>query len=115
MDKLKLDLDTLNSFCNCTNKVKSQKYSKIIEKGSDELISVLNDCILNTLNGNINISEQDKQTLKNSKKFLRKITSSKKTSSKRKILIQEGSGFLPLILPGAISLITALIEQLTKQ
>ena len=115
MDKLKLNLDTLNSFCNCTKKAKQPKYSKIIDKGSEELITVLNDCVLNTLNGNINLSEEDKQKLKKHKRFLRKIINSKKSSTKRKILVQEGFGFLPLILPGAITLLTALIEHLTKK
>jgi len=46
---------------------------------------------------------------------LRRILKQKTTKDKKKILVQEGHGFLLLILPGAITLITALLENLIKK
>lgn len=113
MENLKNNLETLKLICNCTKKTKTKQ---LIQKlGNENLIKTLNDCILNTLNGNINISHKDKIKLKKFKSFLRKILKFKKIKDKKKLLVQQGHGFLPLILPGAITLITALLDNFYKK
>ena len=112
MEELKLNLETLKKICNCTKKTNTKNLLNSSKDNS--LIRVLNDCILNTLNGNVKVSEKEKARLKKYKGILRKILKEKKLTSKKKFLIQKGQGFLPLILPGAISLITSLIDYFQK-
>ncbi len=112
MEYLKNNLPTLKLICNCTKKSNTKK---LIIEGDDNLIRVLNDCVLNTLNGNINLSKKEKKRLRKFKIYLRRILKQKTTKDKKKILVQEGHGFLPLILPGAITLITALLENIIKK
>ena len=61
MEYLKNNLPTLKLICNCTKKSNTKKF---IFEGDYNLIRALNDCVLNTLNGNINLSKKDKKRLK---------------------------------------------------
>ena len=110
MNHLERNLEYLKilSFCSKTNK------NLIVKKGTKDLINTLNECAINTLNGNIRISNKNKSKLKRFKYPLRKLVRNKKISDKKKILIQEG-GFLQYILPGAITLITTLIEHFLRK
>ena len=106
MDKLQKNLDTLKILSCCNKKTKTD----ILQKSDSDLIHCLEECVLNTLNGNIKLSDKEIKKLKKFKYSLRKILDKKKSSDKKKIFIQEG-GFLQYILPGAIALITSLIEK----
>lgn len=110
MEKLEKKLDTLKLLKDCKNKIKNQ----IINKGDDDLILSLNECVINTLNGNVNLSQKDIKKLTKFKRSLRKLIRNKEIKKKKRILIQEG-GFLPVILPSAITLISTLIELLRKK
>lgn len=110
MEKLEKKLDTLKLLKDCKKKIKNQ----ILNKGDDELIRALNECVINTLNGNVKLSLNDIKKLKKFKKSLRKLVRNKDIIKKKKILIQEG-GFLPIILPSAITLISTLIDLIKKK
>lgn len=89
----------------CNNKNRKN----IFDKSEQDLVTVLEECVLNTLNGNIQHSKKDRKKLEKHKYNLRKFINCQTSKGKKKILIQKG-GFLQYILPGAISIITALIE-----
>ena len=81
----------------------------MIKKGEKDRILSINECVINTLNGNITLSPKEKLKLKKFKYSLRKLLKNKSIQKKKKILIQEG-GFLQILLPNAISLITTLLD-----
>lgn len=71
----------------------------IIRYSDPDLISTINECVYNTLKGNIPLTKREISKLKTFKKVLRKIFRAlgdlKKT---RKIIIQSGGAFLPTLL-----------------
>jgi hypothetical protein len=109
MDKLKNNLEKLKvlSCCGKKNRI------KILKNGDENLILCVCECILNTLNGNIQYPPKIFKKLKSVKYILRKINKLKNINDKKKILIQKG-GFLQYLLPAAITVITSLIENFQK-
>lgn len=64
-----------------------------------DLIKTIDECIVNTLNGNLPITNSEKVKLKKFKAVLRKILKSKGgLNKKRKIISQSGGSFLPTLL-----------------
>ena len=59
--------------------------------------------------------DNDKEKLRNYKYTLRKIITTKQANKNKELLIQKGGNFLPLILPGAISLLTTIIDFINKK
>ena len=101
MKKIAENLNFLKLFCNCTKKL----HKHLINGANQEHIICLCECILNCLNGNVNLNEPEKSQLKKYKK--RMLTKKKLGLKKRKqLLIQKGSGFLPLIIPAVIAVVT---------
>jgi hypothetical protein len=100
------DLLTLLSKC------KKRMLKAVINASDRELVLTVCECILNCLNGNISLSEKDKQKLKKHKKILRTlIQKGNSIKLRKKLLIQQGSGFLPIILPTVISSIASLLTK----
>ena len=107
MDKHNFEIIKILSDC------KKGIRNKIIRRADDSLIVNLCECVINTLNGNINQSDSNLYQLKKYKKSLRKIVKLKKLKSKKKIFLQEG-GFLQILLSAAILLISSLIDSFKK-
>lgn len=71
----------------------------ILKHSSDDLVAALNEIAFNVASGNHSVSNSDKNKLKRYKSHLRSfIKPSNSLSSKRKILVQSGSGFVPILL-----------------
>ena len=104
----KHNFELLKILSNCKKGIRN----KIIKKADNTLLVNLCECVINTLNGNIKQSDSNLYQLKY-KKSLRKIIKLKKLKSKKKVFLQEG-GFLQILLPTAISLITSLIDNFKK-
>ena len=116
MEKFNLEkeirnLDKLKTLCNCDKNSKK----KLLSRSDKEFINIIRDCILNVLNGNIKLCDNDKEKLRNYKYTLRKIITTKQANKNKELLIQKGGNFLPLILPGAISLLTTIIDFINKK
>lgn len=109
MEKLEKNLNVLKTLSCC----KRKKRISIIKNGKRDLIKSIDECILNTLNGNVQLDKKVKDKLKRYKYSLRKILRKKKLKDKKNILIQEG-GFLSTLLPTAIVIITSLLDKLKK-
>ena len=105
MDKLKKNLTNLKTLSCCSKKIKD----KLIKKGKKDLINCLDECVYNTLNGNVKLSPKNKIKLSRYKYSLRKLLKKKSQKGKKKIIIQEG-GFLRILLPSAIALISSLFN-----
>lgn len=79
---------------------------KTILKAADyNLIKAIVECVYNVLVGNVKLSTQCTKKLRKHKKVLRKIHSkrSKKWKNKKKVIVQSGGSFLPLLLAPVIS------------
>lgn len=64
-----------------------------------DLIKTIDECIFNTLHGNIPLADSEKEKLKKFKSILRKILSTKGgLNKKRKVISQHGGSFLPPLL-----------------
>jgi|LakMenEpi03Aug12_release.lakeMendotaPanAssembly.Ray.scaffolds.fasta_scaffold340327_2 hypothetical protein len=109
MENLEKNIQNLKILSCCDKALKN----KLISKGDKSLILTLTECVLNTLNGNVKISDRDKEKLAKKKYLLRKLLSCKSIKAKRENLIQQG-GYLQYILPAAITLISTLLERTKK-
>ena len=68
------------------------------------------ECSLNVLKGNIPLTGKQKKSLAKYKSTLRKIASKKGSlSTKKKTIVQNG-GFLNILIPAALSVLTGLIN-----
>ena len=105
MDKLNKNLNNLKTLSCCSKKIKD----KLIKKGEKKLIDCIDECVYNTLNGNVKLSPKDKIRLSKYKYSLRKLLNKKNQKDKKKVIIQEG-GFLRILLPSAIALISSLLN-----
>ena len=110
MEKLDRNLNKLKLLSCCSKKIKDN----CINKCNRELIKTIEECVLNTLNGNIFFSKKDKNKLVKYKYSLRKLLKEKSQKNKKKILIQQG-GFLQILLPSAITLITELLNRIQQK
>lgn len=74
-----------------------------------DLIKTIDECIYNTLCGNIRLTESEKKSLKKFKSVLRKVLKAKGgLNKKREIISQSGGSFLPTLL---LPIVTAGVAQ----
>lgn len=76
-----------------------ERRHNIVRHSDLDLIKTINECVHNSLKGNIPLKKSEISKLKNFKKILRKIfQSAGGLEKKRKIIIQSGGAFLPVLL-----------------
>lgn len=98
-------LEYLKAIC----KIKSK--SSILKTCPNNIIKALCECAMNALQGNVPLTKKQKSKLSSYKTSLRKLSSKKlPLYKKRQLLIQRGEGFLSILLPAAISVISSLIN-----
>lgn len=103
----KQQLRDLHLIKNCPKNLKR----KLLKKISSRSVKAICECVLNTLNGNIPLSRYQKNALKKYKGPLRKIGNKKGSLfTKKKLIIQHG-GFLNILIPAALSVLTGLINR----
>jgi Trp operon repressor len=91
----------------------SQRRKQLISLATPEELKAVEECILNIVRGNLTISRAQRQKLQKYKKALRKITDrTGSKSSKKKILRSQQGGFLPTLLPIALSALTSIVPAL---
>ena len=108
MNRLESKKEYLQILSLCNPKMRKA----IIQNGDKELISTICECILNCINGNIDINTDTKQKLCRHKEILRKLIQKRNSSFKQKkqLLIQKGGAILPIILSTVLSgLVSSLI------
>jgi hypothetical protein len=106
MKKVKRNFDYLRVLGNCKKKM----LKAIITSSDKELISCICECILNCLNGNIKLKDKEIVGLRPFKRIFRELLIKKKPlKRKKKILIQHGSGFLPILIPAIIQALSSIL------
>lgn len=84
---------------------------KILQKIDIKCIKAICECCLNTLQGNVPLTKSQKKSLSRHKSTLRKLQDRKVSLvKKRKLIIQKGGGFLSVLIPAALSVISSLIH-----
>lgn len=90
---------------------KSRRKAKVLKTCPNALIKSVCDCVLNLLKGNLPISKGIIKRLSPFKRTLRTLSKKKvPLFKKRRLLIQKGDGFLSLLIPTAISVLSSLIH-----
>lgn len=87
------------------------KYKKALLQTCDEKeINVICECVHNVLQGKVELKEKEKSKLKKYKHILRKLVRKCSNACRKKIIVQKGGAFLPLILGSILSgLVTYLL------
>lgn len=89
----------------------SKNPKQIIQKVPNSIVKSLCECVLNVLHGNVPLTKTQINSLSKHKTCLRKLSDKKvPLYKKRKLLVQKGDGFLSILLPAAISIISSLIH-----
>lgn len=90
-----------------------KKRRKLLEAANLELIKSIVECIENVLKGNVQLKKKCVEKLKRYKTTLHKIfNTTNKLSHKKKVIVQSGGGFIPVLLA---SLIPVLAERLFRR
>lgn len=106
MSPTKKQLQQLELIHRCPKKLKKELISRLPK----ECIKTICECTLNLLKGNVPLTKQQKKNLQKYKSTLRDIADKKKSLFvKRKLIIQKG-GFLPILIPTVISVLTKIID-----
>ncbi len=91
---------------NCEKKIRDA----VLNKCSKERILSIVECILNVINGNIQIDPESYEKLKPFNKIFKKILDKKNNFKiKRKLIVQKG-GFLQFLIPAIVSGIATIIS-----
>jgi len=90
-------------------KKKSLYRTTILKKADNNLISAICESIYNILEGNVPLRSDQKVLLIKYKSVLRKLVQRNKIKYKKKLLVQSG-GFLGIVLPAVLSLVSSLFD-----
>lgn len=80
------------------------KYQKALLKSCDEEeINCICECIHNVLKGKVPLAEKAKKKLKKYKDLLRKLVRKSTKQVRKRLIVQKGGSFLPIILGSILS------------
>ena len=96
------------SFLKLLTKSNKKLRNSIIDGSNKALITVICDCIYNTLNGKVNLSNDEKLHLSKHKRYLRQMIS-KNTLKKKKHILKQHGGFLQFLIPAIIEGLTTVL------
>lgn len=84
-------------------KLKPKYREALLKSCGEEEINCICECIFNVLKGKIPLEDKEKSKLKKHKTLLRKLISKGPSKSKKRIIVQKGGAFLPIILGAVLS------------
>lgn len=90
---------------------KCKNKGALLRKCPNSLIKCVCECALNLLKGNVPITRRQKNRLAPYKRTLRRLGDKKiPLFKKRRLLVQKGEGFLSILIPAAVSLLSSLFH-----
>ncbi|KFM82188.1 hypothetical protein X975_00679, partial [Stegodyphus mimosarum] len=89
---------------------KSKFSSDLLCKCPNSVMKTVCECALNLLRGHLSVSSKRKAQLASYKRSLRKLSNKKVPLYKKRGLVEKGEGFLSVLLPATISVISSLIH-----
>jgi hypothetical protein len=100
-------LPYLTDYCKIKNKKKKADFIRVL---GDRLLEAVTEIAINTLAENVPLSSSQKRKLFTYRQDIRKLASPKAAKCcKKKILVQRGGSFLPILLPIITSIVSSLI------
>ncbi len=94
------------------NAVKGSERALLLKKAPPCLITLLAECGLNVLKGNMNLTDDQYASLKPHRRMLLKVSGIKTTlKDRRQALANKKGGFLPVILPIILSALSGFAGQ----
>lgn len=95
------------------NAVPKKVRESILKQADDNFIKAICEICINFCNGNVKVNAKSFKKLKKYKDVIHKLASVKKAHKnlrkEKKVLIQKGGAFLPILLPSIISALTSII------
>jgi hypothetical protein len=76
---------------------------------NDCLYLALNEIALNTVKGNLKLKSQQKKKLYKHRNLIKKLSTKTNNRVKRRKLVTQSGGFLPILIPALASILTTLI------
>ena len=94
---------------------KKLRNSIILNSDNDFILTII-ECVLNIMNGNVNLNDENFKILKPYNKTFKKLIKKKiSLNNKRTIIVQKG-GFLQFLIPAIISAVGSIASAIiTKQ
>lgn len=90
---------------------KAKNKAALLRKCPNSLIKCVCECALNLLKGNVPITPRQKNRLTPYKRTLRRLGNKKiPLFKKRRLLVQKGDGFLSVLIPAAVSILSTLFH-----
>jgi hypothetical protein len=81
--------------------------------GDQHLFNALHEIAHNTLNRRVKLEKSQIKKLRPYKRILEELCdqNSRKCKKKRKKLVQQGSGFLPILIPAIVSVLSSILSK----
>ena len=108
MDLINKCQEDLKSLKNCKN-IKQRRV--LINKCKNCLVNAISEISKNCLKGNIKLSKCKINKLKKYKNVLRLISKRLPLCKRKKLIIQKGGGFLSILIPPALALLTEFLKK----
>ena len=103
-------------FLKLLSESKTPKRRKLlIDWASKKDIDALSEIALNTLKGNLKLSPNVFKKIQKHKRTIRLIACKKQKISKKKRIIKQSGGFLPLLIPAAISVVSSIVSAIKNK
>lgn len=83
---------------------------QLLQKLPLKTVKTICECVFNTLRGNVKLTSHQKKRLAKYKYTLRKVGSRQGTLYTKKRLIAQRGGFLNILIPAAVTALSALIN-----
>lgn len=96
-------LNTHKDLLSALHKLKPKYRKALLKSCNKEEINCICECIHNVLQGKVPIEEKNKRKLKKYKSVLRELVRKGTDKVRKKIIIQTGGAFLPIILGSILS------------
>jgi len=95
------------------SKLTKENRKKILSQlgGEDVVYNALREIAHNTIKGNIKLNNIQKSKLKPYSRTLKELCSTKSCKNKRKKLVVQSGGFLPILIPAVASIISSLVAR----
>jgi hypothetical protein len=104
-----IDKDGIH-YLNVVKSAKPKLRRALLLNSDSKHIDALAQCCINFLAQSFRVAPAELRKLAKYKKAIRSVADSETSSDrKREIFVQRGNGFLPLLLPAAISLLTSIL------
>ena len=105
--KIKKHIDSLRALCH----FKPKQIKAVLENSDKELVGCICECMYNVANGSFPVPPRTLTKLKRHKSKIRKAINKSTSFKKRKRILAQSGGFLPLLLAPIVSLVGGLVGE----